>query len=139
MSLERDPHGKSQHEAGAKLDDGKNRLGLVLNGFAHALVEVGKVGTYGANKYSPNGWKEVPDGINRYTDAMLRHYFAEIDGPIDDESGLQHAAQICWNSLARLELMLMARAASWPVEQRPTPPTQAKKVIPKKSNGTNWA
>ena len=38
MSLERDPHGKSQHEAGAKLDDGKNRLGLVLNGFAHALV-----------------------------------------------------------------------------------------------------
>lgn len=36
-----------QHEPGAKLDQGKPRIGLVLNDFAHALVEISKVGTMG--------------------------------------------------------------------------------------------
>ena len=43
--LEADPNGRHPNEAGAKLDAGKNRLGLVLCGFARALQEVGKVGT----------------------------------------------------------------------------------------------
>lgn len=72
-ALETDPNGKTPNEPGAKLDAGKNRIGLVLFGFARALQEVGKVGTYGANKYTDNGWTEVPDGERRYTDALLRH------------------------------------------------------------------
>ena len=77
---ESDPHGKAPNTPGAKLDAGKNRLGLVLNGFALALTEVGKVGTYGATKYTADGWKSVPDGVDRYTDAMYRHLLREATG-----------------------------------------------------------
>lgn len=101
---ERDPNGKDPHGGGAKLDAGKNRLGLVLLGFSKALREVGKVGTYGAAKYTDNGWVDVPDGIARYTDAMLRHTL--VDEPNDPDTGLAHAAHAAWNALARLDLML---------------------------------
>lgn len=104
---ESDPFGLGQHQAGAKLDANKNRLGLVLHGFARALQEVGKVGTYGANKYTDNGWVEVPDGIERYTDAMYRHLFTEAQGELcDKDTKISHAAHVAWNSLARLDLML---------------------------------
>ena len=42
----------SQHMPGAKLDKDKPRPGLVLGGFAKALIEVSKVGTAGAKKYT---------------------------------------------------------------------------------------
>lgn len=104
---ESDPHGKAQNEAGAKLDAGKNRLGLVLLAFSRALMEVGKVGTYGANKYTDNGWLSVPDGERRYTDAMLRHVFREGTGEeCDPDTEILHAAHSAWNSLARLELAI---------------------------------
>lgn len=106
-SLEEDPNGKRPNEAGAKLDAGKNRLGLVLCGFARALQEVGKVGTYGANKYTDNGWMEVPDGERRYTDAMLRHLMREAAGEnLDPDTQLKHSAHTAWNALARLDLAL---------------------------------
>ena len=105
---ESDPRGFSQHQPGAKLDDGKNRLGLVLGGFSRALEQVGRVGTFGAQKYSDRGWMAVPNGIERYTDAMLRHYLSECRGEDRDlDSGLAHAAHLAWNALARLELMLI--------------------------------
>lgn len=107
---DRDPNGVDQHAPGAKLDAGKPRMFLVVGGFADALVHVAKVGTYGANKYTDNGWREVPDGVSRYTDAMLRHLLAETHGDFDDESGLMHAAHAAWNALARLQLMLNERA-----------------------------
>lgn len=41
--------------------------------------------------------------------AMGRHLTGEaIDGPTDPATGLAHAAQVAWNALARLELMLRA-------------------------------
>jgi hypothetical protein len=95
------------HQPGAKLDDGKVRLDLVFNGFANALNEVAKVATFGAEKYTEDGWVTVPDGIKRYTAAMHRHLNAEARGEINDpESDLSHAAHSCWNALAVLELML---------------------------------
>lgn len=104
---ETDPTGRKPNDPGAKLDQGKNRLGLVLFGFSRALQAVGRVGTYGAQKYSDNGWMQVPDGKARYTDAMLRHLMSEAQGEeIDPETGLMHAAQTAWNALIRLELML---------------------------------
>ena len=95
-----------QHKAGAKLDQDKPRTALVLGAFSKALLEVSKVGTFGANKYSDNGWKEVPNGIERYTSAMLRHYFAEQSEFLDPETNLSHAAAVAWNALARLSLIL---------------------------------
>lgn len=105
--LEADPLGIDQHTQGAKLDAGKPRLSLVLGGFARALQEVGKVGTFGAQKYTDNGWMFVPGGAERYTDALYRHLMSEAAGEkADEQTGLLHAAHTAWNALARLDLML---------------------------------
>lgn len=105
--VESDPTGKDPHTPGAKLDAGKNRLGLVFGGFSLALEEVGRVGTYGAQKYTDYGWSTVPNGIERYTDAMYRHLLAEANGKdFDKDTNLLHAAHAAWNALARLELMV---------------------------------
>ena len=107
---ESDPNGIPQHAPGAKLDAGKTRLWLVFSGFANALEEVGKVVTFGAKKYSDDGWRSVPDGVPRYSDALLRHLLAEAAGEaLDADSGLTHAAHAAWNALARLELLLAER------------------------------
>jgi hypothetical protein len=92
---------------GIKHDQHKIRPSLIIMGFARALQEVGEVGTFGAAKYSDDGWVNVPDGERRYTDAMLRHLLKEAEGEICDlESGLPHAAHVAWNALARLDLAL---------------------------------
>ncbi len=107
LMAEVDPNGKRPDDPGAKLDAGKNRLGLVLFGFARALQAVGEVGTYGANKYTDNGWEQVPDGERRYTDALLRHLLREASGELSDpDTGFLHAAHTAWNALARLDLTL---------------------------------
>ena len=104
---EHDPNGLAQNEPGAKLDAGKIQAALVLGGFAKALEEVSKVGTFGAKKYSPNGWKSVKDGVNRYSDAMMRHWLAHQSGElIDADSGLSHLSQVAWNALAVLQLSM---------------------------------
>jgi hypothetical protein len=103
------PDGKDQHEVGAKLDDGKLRPHLVLGDFGAALQAVTCVGTFGAAKYVDSGWLEVPNGLERYSDAMQRHYLQEVivnESYYDNDSGLPHAFQTAWNALARLELML---------------------------------
>ena len=100
-----DPDGVDQHAHGAKLDSGKPDLSLLLM-FGRALTEVGMVGTYGAEKYTRGGWRGVTDGINRYTAALLRHLFKEDRGSIDSDLPVLHAAQVAWNALARLELIL---------------------------------
>jgi Domain of unknown function (DUF5664) len=107
---EQDPNGLDAHTPGAKLDAGKVRLGLVLEGFSKALIAVGEVGTYGANKYTADGWKKVPNGFERYTDALYRHLLTDECLPIarDEQSGIPHAAHAAWNALARLELLLSA-------------------------------
>lgn len=106
---EHDPTGRSAHEPGSKLDAGKRRPALVLGGFANALDAVTAVGTYGAKKYTDNGWRTVPNGIERYTEAMLRHWLKEVKGELHDpETELLHAAHLAWNALARLELMAEA-------------------------------
>jgi hypothetical protein len=111
MASEKDPLGKSAHELGAKLDAGKVAVfrGLV-DYFPRACFAVANVSTVGAQKYAWKGWERVPDGINRYGDALARHLLAEsIEGPYDISAGgtgLLHAAQVAWNAMARLELML---------------------------------
>ena len=107
---EKDPNGIDQHAGGAKLDHGKPRMSLVLNAFALALIEVSKVGTFGANKYSDNGWKEVKDGESRYADAMLRHHFYEATGEeYDSDTDLLHAAHRAWNALAVLQKIVLRK------------------------------
>ena len=75
--------------------------------FPRAAMAVAAVSTFGAEKYAWAGWEKVEDGVNRYSDAMVRHLFKEGMGEeIDPDSGLMHAAHTAWGALARLELML---------------------------------
>ena len=116
---EKDPNGKDPHQPGAKLDAGKPRAGLVLGGFAAALAAVVDVGTYGARKYTDNGWKEVPNGVERYTDAMYRHLLAESRGELrDEDTGILHAAHTAWNALARLDLLIRGKPGEVPLEAK---------------------
>lgn len=106
-SYETDPNGLSPHTAGAKLDAGKNRLGLVFTDFAKAIEQVGLVGSYGLKKYTEHGWLSVVNGQERYTDALLRHLLKHMQGEvIDQDSNLLHLAHVAWGTLAVLELYL---------------------------------
>lgn len=90
---------------GRKDDAGKPRPTLVLNSMARAIARVIDVAEYGARKYAPDNWLQVPDGIKRYTDAGLRHRQAHALGEVNDpESGLPHLAHAAWCALAVLEL-----------------------------------
>lgn len=103
---ETDPGGLDAHESGAKLDHGKLRPALVLGGFSKALTAVTEVGTYGATKYTPNGWKDVAGGETRYKDAAMRHWLKYLSGERENEEdgGVSHLAQIIWNLCAVYEL-----------------------------------
>lgn len=95
------------HKPGAKIDQGKVRMHLITGGMARAITEVAKVATFGANKYTENGWIVVPNGFNRYEDAQQRHAASRhMDEEVDPESGLLHLAHEAWNALAKLDLYL---------------------------------
>ena len=78
----------SQFTSGQKDDKEKNRLDLIEPEF---IESVGKVLTFGANKYEPNNWQKVDDAEDRYYAAALRHLMAWRRGEKTDlESGISH-------------------------------------------------
>jgi hypothetical protein len=90
-------------EPGEKHDQGKARYDLLP---FKALEEVVLVLTFGANKYAPDGWRQVPNHKPRYFAACLRHLVAWFfKGEIrDPESGLHHLAHAACCVLFMLEL-----------------------------------
>lgn len=85
----------SQFTAGQKDDKEKNRLDLIEPEF---IEGVGKVLTFGANKYEPNNWQKVEDAEDRYYAAALRHLIAWRKGEkTDPESGLSHLDHVACN------------------------------------------
>ena len=88
-------------ETEVKQDKGKNRLDLLP---WDAIDEVGKVLTYGVNKYPKpeENWRvnSKPEDIKRYKAAILRHFSRIEQGElVDPESGLEHMAHIATNAL----------------------------------------
>ena len=80
----------SESVIGTKHDHGKPILGAVP---PHAELAVGRVLTFGSNKYARGNWDKVEDHENRYMDAALRHLNAYRRGELtDDESGESHLA-----------------------------------------------
>jgi len=78
-----------------KHDEGKLRFDLLP---PRALEELVGVLTFGANKYSSDGWRTVPDAKRRYIAATLRHVFAWMRGrKRDGESGFHHLAHAACN------------------------------------------
>ena len=65
-----------------------------------ALEKVAAIMTYGAEKYSENGWRSVPDAEKRYIAALLRHLGAHLKGEcIDPESGMSHIDHMTCNAV----------------------------------------
>lgn len=72
-----------------KYDKGKVRMDLIPE---ELLIEVAKVLEFGANKYSPNGWRQGMDWSRVYA-ALMRHITAWNAGEdLDPETGLSHMA-----------------------------------------------
>jgi hypothetical protein len=87
----------------AKADAGKAAGFLMLP--YDALAELAEVYSYGEKKYKRDSWRQVPNGIERYYDALQRHLGAWTKGEErDQESGLRHLAHALWNMVALVEL-----------------------------------
>jgi len=85
-----------------KFDKGKLQFRLITPRSKKALAEVL---TFGAEKYGANSWQGVPNGKERYYDALLRHLNAwELGEDIDSESGLHHLAHAMANIMFLYEL-----------------------------------
>tara|TARA_B110000967_G_C18419450_1_gene333115 strand:+ start:164 stop:562 length:399 start_codon:yes stop_codon:yes gene_type:complete len=107
--MKKESHGK-------KYDGGKPQLYLLP---PKSLNEVGKVLTFGAEKYDPHNWRKVDDLQNRYTSAAMRHMLAHIDGEdVDEETGLSHLAHAICCLMFKLEDQLIAESE----EKRPREP-----------------
>ena len=85
---------KKGTEPGVKHDGGKLRYDLYpINAYKGCTEVI----TFGANKYTDNGWKTVRPK-SRYYAALMRHLLAQLEWEeaghrglaIDEESGLPH-------------------------------------------------
>lgn len=109
---EQDPNGLPPTAPGAKLDQGKPISGEVILGFPNALHALVTVATFGAAKYSRHGFLAVPQGEQRYLDALMRHLIAWGRGEATDaDSGLPHTWHALWNMAAVVELAERSAAA----------------------------
>ncbi len=95
----------SERGAGLKFDGGKPRWNLLMAGMPAAVLSVVQVLSFGAQKYEAHSWRQVENGLERYTDALYRHLNAYATGEVNDpESGLPHLAHALTNLMFILEL-----------------------------------
>ena len=94
---------------GKKYDSGKSMVGTLCRVFPRALLGIGQCITFGTKKYpNPKNWSLVEDGLNRYTDSLMRHLLKMFAGQeVDPETNLPHIFHVCWNALAIAEFYLM--------------------------------
>ena len=79
---------RSEESKGLKYDNDKIRVDLVP---PEVIIELGKILTYGANKYGPNNWKGLENFNDRYYGAVIRHLMAwRMGEEKDPESGEYH-------------------------------------------------
>ena len=102
-------------QTGMKFDSEKPPLNLLP---PLAILEVGKVLGFGAEKYAPENWRFVSDAEGRYRAAALRHIFQDLSGDriltdptapagrVDSETGIDHLAHAICCLLFLLELRL---------------------------------
>lgn len=101
-----------------KADASKAMPDLFELGFANAIRLAQATKEYGAQKYEAHSWRNVPNGLERYTRACARHrqerqrdwrqmgLAGSIVNSADTESGLPHIAHEIFNLMAMLELAL---------------------------------
>jgi hypothetical protein len=90
-----------------KHDAGKLRLDLIP---PEAILALGEVLTYGAEKYGANTWQSVAP--ERYEAALLRHLMAhKVGAERDVESGITHLAHALCNAAFLVALAVRGRCA----------------------------
>lgn len=82
----------------------KSRLELVP---PRALMLVGDVLAFGAEKYEPWGWCNGAFSSEDYRAAALRHLYQHALDDTDEETQMLHMAQAAASVLIALELYLM--------------------------------
>ena len=86
---------------GLKFDSAKPEMYLLP---PLATLEVGKVLTYGAQKYDAHNWRKLENLQDRYTSAAMRHLLAHMAGEkVDEETGLSHLAHAMCCLMFKLE------------------------------------
>lgn len=91
--------------------DGKLRWDLLP---LEEIEDIVKVYTAGSKKYGDNTWQKLPDGIERYKAALLRHLVEYEKGiTIDKETNCYHLAQVAWNAIAMLHLSKREKNSSY--------------------------
>lgn len=93
---------------GVKYSKSKAPMGKILKQFPLALEAIAYRSGYGHEKYKDTdldwkNFKRVPDAVNEYEDAIVRH-LACIGEPHETE--LDHLKAAAWNILAKLQLIL---------------------------------
>lgn len=90
---------------GRKFDGGKRQYGLVPPISFGQYVDVL---TYGAQKYEPDNWRRVPNAVERYFDAAMRHMWDgyKAGEQLDPESKKHHLAHAmcCLSFIIDLEM-----------------------------------
>jgi len=92
--------------SGKKFDEDKLRLDLIPPEFIETM---GRVLTFGAEKYGADNWQKVKDGKNRYYAAAMRHLLGyRLGQQHDKESQLPHLSHLacCVMFLFMLEFYL---------------------------------
>jgi len=92
-----------------KADAGKLQWSLVMSGCNKALLGIVKVMTIAVTPkpagrgYKPDSWRDVPDAVKRYKDALHRHLAAIEAGEVWDNgpegTGQLHADCVATNAL----------------------------------------
>lgn len=96
---------------GRKLDAGKPRFDLIPPAAEAAIVDVL---TLGAEKYSPENWRSVPEPERRYFAALRRHLSAWQRGErLDPDDGKSHLAHAGCCLLFLLDLDLGGEPPAW--------------------------
>ena len=80
-----------------KADAGKLKLTLVPRQIIKDTCEVREYGNAKYPEGGPDNWKQVD--IQRYRDALFRHFLAYLDDPagVDEESGIPHYKHMACN------------------------------------------
>lgn len=104
--------------SGIKYDTDKPLLADMLLDFKEPLMELCKVWEFGKNKYGKSNWKQLDNGRERYTNALVRHLMVEVDKLTDDETEIYHAAHIAFNALARLYFIMKEEGGNDEHEQK---------------------
>lgn len=89
-----------------KYDEDKPRMALVPPSL---MVEVAKVLTFGAKKYTADNWRKMTD-VESTISAIDRHFCAWKAGEENDqESGLSHLSHMACNIAFLIELQHLPR------------------------------